>query len=493
MKEFPDSFFWGGATSATQFEGAYDIDGKGLTISDVITEGSKNKKRKITWKNKQTGQKKYSQVGAFWGKIEVPEDSRPAVFPDEVYPSHIASDAYHHVLHDIELLAEAGLNCYRMSISWARIFPNGDDVEPNEAGLKFYRQIFETCHQFNIEPVVTLSHYDLPLALTEHYGGWRNRKLINLFERYAKTVMTYYRELVHYWITFNEINSVVVENFKAAGMLVDDRQSLLQAGYNQCLASAGVVQIAKRINKDNQVGCMVAYTLGYPETCDPRDQFAALLKTREYNAFLDIQCEGHLPEYLLKSLQRENITLETVLTDAEKLQSGCVDYIAFSYYNSGVVTAGDGDNGVDLNGPRNPYLKTNAWGWGIDPLGLRYSLNTLFDRYHKPLFIVENGLGNDDQLTEDNQVHDEYRIDYMQQHIQAIFNAMTIDGVQVMGYTPWGIIDCISLGTGEYVKCYGIIYVDFDGSGDDYLRRVPKDSFYWYRETIKTNGRNCLK
>ncbi len=476
---FPESFLWGTASSASQYEGGWDCGGKGPTTADVLTAGSVNTRRKITWSKPASDQKQYSDVGGFWGKLAIPQDGRPVVFADEYYPAHTASDGYSHIEEDLLDLKELGSKCYRMSISWARIFPNGDDEKPNSEGIAWYRNLFTRCKEYGIQPVVTLYHYDLPLNLTIHYGGWKNRKLIDLYERYAQTVFEAFGDLVSYWITFNEINSVVVENFKNAGMLSETPQDLAQAAHNELVASARAVKLAHEQYPDFKVGCMVAYTLGYAQTCHPKDKLEEYMRSREYDFFLQVQCNGSYPPYKWKEYQRQQIVLNTEPSDFEDLKAGTVDYISFSYYSTGVIQAGNDDEEGSKMGPPNPFLQRTAWGWGIDPIGLRISLNQLYDRYHLPLFIVENGLGNADILDENNQVHDDCRIDYMKQHIEQIEKAMNEDGVDVIGYTSWGNVDFISLGTGEKKKRYGLVYVDENN------QRYRKDSYYWYQKFLK--------
>ena len=388
-------------------------------------------------------------------------------------------------------MAEMGFKCYRMSISWARIFPNGDDLEPNRLGLDFYHRVFDECRKHGIEPVVTLSHYDTPLQLVIKYGGWKNRAVIGLFERYSRIVFTEYQDKVRYWITFNEINSVVVESFKNAGMLTEKKQDLAQCAHNQFVASAKAVIASRQINPQAKVGCMIAYTMAYPKTCNPKDQMESVIKSHEHSFFSDVMCRGYYPAYKWKEYQRKEIELEIEADDFEILKEGTVDYIAFSYYSSGVCTS---EKHIDLGtnvmmGPVNPYLKVNAWGWAIDPEGLRFSLNTLYERYNLPLFIVENGLGYKDEL-KDGKVSDEYRIAYTKAHLESINMAINIDGIEIIGYTTWGWLDLISLGTGEMKKRYGLVYVNRDDNGNGDFQRIKKDSFYWYKQVIQSNGKD---
>lgn len=478
------NFLWGVASCSCQYEGAYKSDGKGLTTADVITGGSHLKKRKITWHYPNDMTKHYSDVGGFWGKLTIPKNGIPDVFEDEFYPSHDSTKGYEYTDEDLKYLKELGVNAYRMSISWARIFPNGDDENPNEKGVAYYRHIFETLKAYKITPIVTLYHYDLPLALTIRYGGWKNRKLIDLFLRYATYVMNEYKDLVHYWITFNEINSSVVECFKNAGMLTESESDLAQAGHNELVASARTVRYAHEHLPPIQVGCMCAYTIGYANSCSPDDQWEAYLRSREYNFFLDVQAKGIYPQYKLNEYKEKQLNLDIQESDFDDLKSGCVDFISFSYYSTGVIVKTDDTEGSKM-GPKNPYLKNTSWGWGIDPTGLRITLNQLNERYHKPLMIVENGLGAIDILSDDGQVHDPDRIDYLKSHIAEIEKAVLIDGVDCIGYMVWSSCDFISLGTGELKKRYGLIYVNRDDVKHGDYSRIKKDSFYWYKDFLK--------
>jgi len=487
---FPENFLWGGATAACQVEGGYQEGGKGLTTADVLTAGSHEKVRKITWQNTITKETGYSDVGGFWGELKFPKNCLPAVIDGEHYPSHEASDFYHRYKEDIALMAEMGFKCYRMSISWARIFPNGDDLEPNQQGLQFYHNVFDECIKHGIEPLVTLSHYDTPLAIVINYGGWKNRNVIDVFERYASTVFKEYKEKVKYWITFNEINSVTVESFKNAGMLTENPNDLAQCAHNQFLASAKAVISSKRINSQSKIGCMIAYTMAYPKTCNPKDQMESIFKSHSHSFFSDVMCRGFYPSYKWKEYEREEIQLDIQEKDMKILTEGTVDFIAFSYYSSGVCTTEMVDDlGTNkMMGPINPYLKVNAWGWSIDPEGLRFSLNTLYERYNKPLIIVENGLGYDDKV-ENGKIHDDYRIAYTKAHLEAINKAINLDGIDVFGYTTWGWLDLISLGTGEMKKRYGFVYVNRDDQENGNFERIKKDSFYWYKKVITSNGK----
>ena len=391
-----------------------------------------------------------------------------------------------------------GFKVYRMSISWSRIFPRGDEEQPNEEGLAFYDQVFDELAKYGIEPLVTLSHYENPLYLTTQYGGWKNRKLVDFFVHYAKTVMERYKGKVRRWLTFNEINmlSVPFGTFIAGGMLPETttEQDRWQAMHHQLVASAQAVRLGHQIDPDNRLGCMIAYMCVYPRTCAPEDQLTQLSMDRLHNLLAgDVHVRGAYPSYARRLLAEKGVTLDITPQDEMDLREGTVDFYTFSYYDSRCVgTKQEGDpstgNGA-LGGIRNPYLPVTEWGWQIDPQGLRWVLNHLYDRYQIPLMVVENGLGAMDTMGADGTIHDPYRIDYLRAHIQAMAEAVA-DGVDLQGYTPWGCIDLVSASTGEMRKRYGMIYVDKhdDGSGD--LSRHRKDSFYWYQKVIATNGQD---
>ncbi|MGN0974991.1 MAG: 6-phospho-beta-glucosidase [Gemmiger sp.] len=462
------NFLWGGATAANQCEGAFDADGKGLSVADV-ERGSRAGVRRI-----------------------IDEDIRPGV----LYPSHEAVDFYHHYKEDIALFAEMGFKCYRMSIAWTRIFPNGDDAQPNEAGLAFYDKVFDELHKYGIEPVVTLHHYEMPLHLVKKYGGWRSREVVDLAVRYAKTVFERYKGKVKYWITFNEINAVVISPrpWHQAGIIYREDENpndvKLQAGHHQLLASALTVQAGHRIDPEFQIGCMLIYHLSYPKTCRPEDQIVNREKMLPQFYFGDVQVRGYYSNTCRRYQEMIGGQFTMEPGDEEILRRGTVDFIAFSYYFSSVASI---DPQMEMvgniaKGGRNPYLKITDWGWQIDPVGLRTTLNQLYDRYQKPLFIVENGMGALDTVEKDGAIHDAYRIYYLRQHITALKEAVEIDHVDLMGYCPWGCIDLVSAGTGEMRKRYGFIYVDKHDDGTGTLERRRKDSFYWYKKVIASNG-----
>ncbi|REJ16833.1 MAG: 6-phospho-beta-glucosidase [Caldibacillus debilis] len=468
----PENFLWGGAVAAHQLEGAWNEDGKGMSIADVLTAGRHGVPRKIT----------------------------DGVLEGYYYPNHEAIDFYHRYKEDIKLFAEMGFKCFRTSINWTRIFPNGDDEVPNEKGLQFYDDLFDELLKYNIQPVVTLSHFEMPYHLVKKYGGFRNRKCIDFFVKYAETVMRRYRDKVKYWMTFNEINNQAdtgeLTTFANSGILFEEgenrEQTMYQAALYELIASAKVVKLGHEINPDFKIGCMLSFVPVYPYSCHPEDVMFATIAMRNRWFFGDIHVRGEIPNYIKKYWERNRLEIEYTEEDEKILKEGTVDFIGFSYYMSKVVSArrvdGSVPDGEFGHIVPNPHVKASDWGWQIDPVGLRYSLNVLYERYHVPLFIVENGLGARDVIEEDGSINDDYRIQYLKDHIEEMKKAVELDGVEVIGYTPWGCIDLVSFGTGEMEKRYGFIYVDKDNEGKGTLERKKKKSFFWYKKVIETNG-----
>ena len=460
---FPKGFYWGGATAANQLEGGWQEGGKGISCPDICTGGTATTSKRIT----------------------------PVLEEGTFYPSHDAIDHYHRFKEDIALFAEMGFKMYRFSIAWTRIFPNGDESEPNEAGLKFYEDLIDECLKYNIEPLVTISHYEVPFHLTKKWNSWTDRRMIDCYLNFCKAIFTRYKGKVKYWLTFNEIN--FLRDYSTLGITeASNPQKQQQAIYHLLLASAKAVYLGHQINPDFQIGLMIANILFYPETCHPDDAIAEMEMARDFKDFYyDVQCRGYYPAYKLKELERQNIILQKEDGDEQILLLGTVDFISFSYYNSSVIsTHGNNEKsgGNQLGGVKNPYLEESEWGWPIDPQGLRLVLNRLYDKYQLPLMIVENGLGALDTIEEDGSIQDDYRIDYLRKHIQQIQKAIEYDGVDVIGYTPWGCIDLVSAGTGEMKKRYGFVYVDMDDFGEGTLKRIRKKSFSWYKKVIETNG-----
>ncbi|WP_436513043.1 6-phospho-beta-glucosidase [Clostridium thermobutyricum] len=465
---FKEGFLWGGAVAANQCEGAYNVDGKGLSTADVATAGSYTKARRYT----------------------------DGIIEGEYYPSHEAIDFYHRYKEDIKLFSEMGFKCFRTSINWTRIFPNGDEQEPNEEGLKFYDNLFDECLKYGIEPVVTISHYEMPYGLVTKYGSWRDRKLVDFYLNYCKVIFNRYKDKVKYWMTFNEINVIALHPFIPAGIKFKEGENKMQvcyqAAHHQLIASAKAVKLGHEINKDFKIGCMILYPQSYAKTCNPDDvQLSNEFMDNTYY-FSDVHARGYYSNKARKFLERNNVKLKMEAGDEEILREGKVDFIGFSYYMTLVQSSDKNDQdeikGNMLGGVKNPYLEASDWGWQIDAKGFRISLNNLYDRYQIPLFCVENGLGAVDEIEEDGSINDDYRIEYLRQHIKEMKKAVEIDGVDLMGYTPWGCIDLISAGTGEMKKRYGFIYVDKDNEGNGTLERSKKKSFYWYKKVIETNG-----
>ena len=419
--------------------------------------------------------------------------------PGFTYPSHEAIDMYHHYKEDIALFAEMGFKCYRLSIAWTRILPNGDDDSPNEAGLAFYEDLFRECRKYGIEPLVTIDHFDTPIALIKKYGGWKDRRMIDAYLKYCRAIFTRYKDLVKYWITFNEINMLLHMSFMGAGVVFsegeDKEQAKYRAAHHELVASAKAVRLAHELMPGSKVGCMLAAGQFYPYSCNPADIWDSVEKDRDNYFFTDIQARGEYPVWALKRMERAGITGLFEDGDTETLKEGAVDFVAFSYYCSRCTTADpeifakhQRPGNAVFRAVENPYLKHTEWGWQIDPLGLRITVNSLYDRYQKPLFVVENGLGANDKVEEDGSIHDTYRIEYLKAHLLALRDAITEDGIPVMGFTAWGCIDLVSASSGEMRKRYGMIYVDKDDTGKGSLRRSRKDSFYWYKGVIESDG-----
>lgn len=461
---FPANFLWGGAVAANQCEGAYDEDGKGWSTQDLAPKGI---------------------VGAITDH------------PTEDNLKLKGIDFYHRYREDIAMFAEMGFSVFRFSIAWSRIFPNGDEETPNEAGLAFYDQLIDECRRHGMEPLVTLSHYETPNHLAKTYDGWCSRKMIDFFKRYVNTVMKRYKGKVHYWLTFNEINSILHNPYLSGGILTPKEQlsksDLYQAIHHELVASALVTKMAHEIDPDNKVGCMVIGVPSYPLTPNPDDVIANMEQDRHNLYFTDVQARGAYPKYPNRYFKENGIQIQMEEGDEEILKNS-VDFISFSYYMS---TCGCADPdahpqaaGNIIPGVANPYLRSSQWGWQIDPKGLRYLLNQFYDRYQKPLFIVENGLGARDELIEKDGVltaEDDYRIEYMREHLLQVEEAIE-DGVEVLGYTSWGCIDLVSASTAQMSKRYGFIYVDRNDDGSGTMARYRKKSFYWYRDVIASNG-----
>lgn len=483
---FPKGFLWGGAVAANQCEGAYLEDGKGLSVPDMLLGGDVNTPRTFLPKTDKT---------AF-------------------YPSHEAIDFYHHYAEDIALFAEMGWNVFRLSINWGRIFPNGDDETPNEEGLAFYDKVFDECKKHNIEPLVTLCHYEIPWNIVTKYNGFSDRRVIDMFVKYATTCMKRYKDKVKYWLTFNEINiacmgegglgdlyglgimdpeDVNSDERIPLNKLKSNPQKTFEALHNQFVASALVVTEGHKINPDFMIGNMIAHTTLYPLTPNPKDILAAFNEDNFKNNFCgDVQVRGEYPTYMFRYFKDHGIDTSFITEEDKKIiKEGVIDFYTFSYYMSNCVTVDENaekTNGNLATGAKNPYLKASDWGWQIDPLGLRWCLNWFYDRYELPMMIVENGFGAYDKKEADGTVDDQYRIDYLKAHIEAMRDAVTYDGVDLLGYTMWSPFDIVSASTGEYDKRYGFIYVNYNNNHEGDFSRSKKKSFYWYKHVIETNG-----
>lgn len=470
LARFPQGFLWGGALAANQAEGAHLEGGKGLTTVDMIPHGA----------NRMA--------------VKLGQEKRFTLRDDEFYPSHEAIDFYHRYKEDIALMAEMGFTVFRTSIAWSRLYPRGDEAEPNPEGIAFYRALFEECRKYNIEPLVTLCHFDVPMHLVVEYGSWRNRQMVDFFTRYARTCFEAFDGLVKYWLTFNEINILLHSPFSGAGLVFEegeDREQVkYQAAHHELVASALATRIAHEVNPHNQVGCMLAGGSFYPYSCKPEDVWAALQKERENLLFIDVQARGAYPAYAASLFREKGIQLVKAPEDDDILKHS-VDFVSFSYYASRCASAdmnaGNTSAANVVKSLRNPHIQQSQWGWGIDPLGLRITMNSLYDRYQKPLFLVENGLGAIDEINADGEIEDDYRIDYLRAHISAMGDAIA-DGVPLLGYTSWGCIDLVSASTGEMSKRYGFVHVDRDDAGQGTLARRRKKSFWWYRQVIASNG-----
>lgn len=472
MKAFPENFLWGGATAANQCEGAYNEDDRGLASVDVIPYGEDRFKV-------ATGNMKMLSCD-----------------DDHLYPAHYGIDFYHTFKEDIKLFAEMGLKCFRFSIAWTRVIPDGDG-DICEAGLKFYENVVDECLKYGIEPLITINHFDAPIALIEKYGGWKDARMIDAFLKLCRALFERLGNKVNYWLTFNEINMLLHLPFMGAGILFEEGENRDQvtytAAHHELVASAKAVKMAHEMMPEAKLGCMLAAGQFYPYSCNPEDVYKGMEADRDNYFFIDVQAKGEYPVWALKRIERLGINLTISEEDKKVLKEGTVDFISFSYYSSRCVSADpevckkNAKGNAVFSSVKNPYLKASEWGWQIDPLGLRITCNMLYDRYNKPLFIVENGLGAKDTVT-GGEIHDSYRIDYMREHIKAMNAVINEDGLPLLGCTFWGIIDLVSASTGEMSKRYGMIYVDKDDKGNGTLKRLKKDSFYWYKKVIESRG-----
>ncbi|MCG7338859.1 6-phospho-beta-glucosidase [Staphylococcus sp. ACRSN] len=468
IKQFPKDFLWGGAISANQTEGAWNEDGRGISNIDLIPHGNNRQAIKLGYK-------------------------KAVLDKDEYYPSHTGIGFYHRYKEDIALMVDLGLKVFRTSISWSRIYPNGDEETPNQAGIDYYIDLFKTCKEHNMELLVTLAHFDIPMGIVEQYNGWKNRETIDLYVKFAEICFEKFGEYVNYWIPFNEINVVLHSPFSGGGLYFNENENreelLYQAAHYMLVASAKAVESCHKIAPNAKIGCMIAGGSFYPYSCNPEDVWQSMVDERTNTFFVDVQAKGKYPYYMESYFKSQNIHID-IEKDKETLKQ-TVDFVAFSYYASRTsiadVTRAETNEGNVIVSAKNPHLKTSNWGWVIDPLGLRITMNQIYERFKKPLFVVENGLGAKDIIENDGNIQDDYRIDYMKQHIQAMYDGIQ-DGVPLLGYISWGIIDLVSASTGEMSKRYGMIYVDKDDSGKGSLERKKKKSFSWYKQVIQQNG-----
>ena len=494
MAKFPENFLWGGATSAAQIEGGRCFDGKGLSHLDyVYYRGPKIPCNFMLKKDLEMAKAREAELN---------------------FPNRRGIDFYHRYKEDIALLAEMGFRSFRMSISWTRLFPTGKEEKPCEEGVQFYHNVFRELHKYNIEPLVTMIHYELPIGFVDEFGGWESPEIIPYCVKYLKFLIDEYKDEVKYWLTFNEINMVTAVPWLGGGIILDRNEEFEmpkdfrpfapmpekmaerwnnashQALHHQFIASAMVVKYAH----DTAPGCLIGNMFNlhhlYPETSAPADAYRAHEET-EYNMFFcDVMARGYYPEWIKSYYRRNNINIRYVDNYEEILAEGKVDFISLSYYLSSIVTDDPERQeriGSFIRRLQNPHLETSEFGWQVDPTALRISLNELRDRFNLPIYIVENGIGAFETLTEDKTVHDDYRIAYLRSHIEAIAEAID-DGVDVMGYTPWGCIDLVSCSLVSMSKRYGFVYVDADDEGNGTYDRYRKDSFYWYRKVIASNG-----
>lgn len=470
---FPENFFWGGAVAANQLEGAYLEGGKGLSVADI------NRFRDDIDIRKK-------------GNKEIAlEDIEFAINDEEgIYPKREGIDFYHTFKEDLKLLAGTGMNSFRTSISWARIFPKGDELEPNEEGLKFYDALIDEIIANGMEPLITLSHYEMPLYLTTKYNGWYDRKMIDFFTRFSEVLFKRYKGKVTYWILVNQMNLITHESFNHLGIPSDRVENLVEAKYqgvhNELVACGRAVKIAKEIDPSFQIGMMSYYGNSYPATCKPEDVLAALKNNQMEYFYSDVLARGYYPSYAYRFFEDKGINITFGEKDEEDLKN-TVDFVTFSYYYTRIIDA-ESSKKEDPS-YANPHLKANDWGWAIDPIGLRIALNEYYDRYQLPLMITENGMGFYEQLNENNTIEDDYRIDFLRQHIEAMKEAIH-DGVELIGYYPWGPIDLVSCSSSEMSKRYGFIYVDLDDYGKGSGKRYKKKSYDWYRQVVDSNGEN---
>lgn len=474
-ERFPKGFMWGGALAANQFEGAFNADGKGMSIADIHVYNPKINRLDSDTKNHEFVMDEI--------KFRVNDSTK------YYYPKRYGIDFYHTYKEDLKYFQEMGFNTLRTSIAWTRVFPTGEETEPNEAGLKFYDDLLDEMHKDGLEPLITISHYEMPINLSVKYGGWYSRKTLEAFKRFVDVITERYKDKVRYWIPFNQINSVFGEGYNQLSIpydFTDDFKSAVYQGmHNLFVASAYANKKIKENNPDAITCCMVVHGVNYPETCNPVDVVSTQKMNLIQYMFLDVLCRGYYPEFLWTYLEENKIKKpEFEEGDLELIAENTCEYLTFSYYGSSICSA---NMEPGKKKKVNPYISVNAWGWVNDPVGLRFAINDYYERYHLPIMITENGSGFDEHLDENGNIHDDYRIDYYRQHIEQIALAIK-DGSKVVGYYPWGPIDIVSYTSNEMSKRYGFVYVDLDDYGKGSGKRIRKDSFYWYKHVIETNG-----
>lgn len=478
-KRFPEGFLWGGATSSSQIEGAYNVGGRGLSHLDFIRRVEKSDDEKVF---------PIQVTPEMFADAEANQDTYNLAF-------RRGNDFYHRYEEDIALLAEMGFKTFRMSIAWERLFPTGLEETPQQDGVDFYHRVFQECRKHNIEPLVSMLHYDIPVHLTKTINGWESPKTVDYFVHYAKFIIDEYKDEVKYWLTFNEINMSMHSSYLGGGMFVEkseksEESCVHQNLHHQLIASAKVVKYFHENHPTGQVGNMNCMLRNYPLTSHPDDVLATVQQTQFNHSTIDVQVKGAYPKFLLNYYEENNVDIDWYPNHEEILMDGKVDFISISYYHTAVISTDEDKKepiGRFVRNLENPLIPRTDWGWGIDPNGLRIALNELNFRYNLPIFIVENGFASREELTADNKVHDDYRIKYLSEHINAIADSIA-DGVEVMGYTPWGCIDLVSCGDAQMTKRYGFVYVDADDEGNGTYDRYRKDSFYWYKKVIETNG-----
>lgn len=473
---FPEGFLWGGAQAASQADGAYQEDGKGLNSSDVqpYLKGLSNAKIQELESQGMTLEQVSEGIADKTG----------------YYPKRFGIDFYHTYRDDLKLLADAGFKTLRTSLDWSRVFPNGDDAEPNESALKHYDAMIDYMNELGIEPIITINHYETPINITVNYGGWPNRKVISMFEKFGKVLLDWFGKKVKYWIVVNQINMVQIEPFLSVGVCSDqydnEEEALYQAVHNQMVAAADIQAYAKKLNiPELCIGTMVADGTVYPATCKPDDVVLAMRQNRLQYLFTDVQFRGAYPAAANNYFEDRGVYLNVEPGDMELIKANPMDFLGISYYYSKIVDSTK-NKYLPNDNLKNPNLEASPWGWSIDPQGLYNTLSQYWDRYQKPIIIAENGIGVYDKL-EAGKVHDPYRSDFLGKHIEQVGRAIH-DGADVIAYCAWGPIDIVSCSSQQMSKRYGFVYVDLDDEGNGSGKRILKDSYRWYKNVISTNG-----